>query len=259
MNTAARLIAGAAAISLALAALPARADDSEVRSKVEARLEKSKLARDGEITVAVENGAVTLEGAVATVAARRAAEKAALKESRVVENRVRVVPEERADKDIVKDVRSEILRYPFYTIFDSVNLAVNDGVVTLSGSVQRPNRKSEIEASIADVRGVREIKNEITVQPVSIFDDRLRAELTRKIYGSEDFVQYGNQANPPIHILVEHGRVTLTGYVASPVERALLDAIARQTLAFDVVNRLKVDGEKPEDTPAAVQPAGIEI
>jgi hyperosmotically inducible protein len=252
-------IAGAAALTFALAATPALAEDADLQAKVEARLAKSKLIQQGEIRVSADGGAVTLEGAVTTVAARRAAEKAALKEAKVVENRLRVVPEARPDKDIVKDVRSEILRYPFYTIFDSVSLSVNDGVVTLSGSVLRPNRKSEIESSIADVRGVRDIKNEITVQPVSIFDDRLRLELARKIYGSEDFVQYGNQVNPPIHILVDHGHITLTGYVASAVDRALVDAIARQTLAFEVVNRLKVDGEKPEDTPQQVQPAGIEI
>lgn len=259
MNTRFHTVAGAAAITFVLAAITARADDSDLRARVETRLAKSKLAQQGEVTVAAERGAVTLEGVVTTLAARREAEKAALKEAKVVENRLRVVPEERPDKDIVKEVRSQILRYPFYTIFDSVSLAVNDGVVTLSGSVQRPNRKSEIEAIVAEVHGVREIENQMTVQPVSIFDDRLRAELARKIYGSGNFVHYAIQVNPPIHILVDHGHITLTGYVATTLDRALLDSIARQTLAFEVVNQIKVDGENPADTPPPVQPAGIEI
>jgi osmotically-inducible protein OsmY len=248
-----------AAAALLLAGLPARADDAAIIAKVEARLEKAKLTREGQIAVSADQGAVTLDGAVTTVAARRLAEKAALKEAKVVENRLRVVPEERPDSDVAKDVRSEILRYPFYTIFDSVELAVNDGVVTLAGSVQRENRKHDIESAISHVRGVREIKNGISVQPVSIFDDQLRAQLARQIYGSEDFVHYANQVNPPIRILVERGHITLTGYVASPVERRLLDSIARQTLAFEVVNKLRVDGEKPEDTKAVPAGPGIEI
>jgi hyperosmotically inducible protein len=257
MNRFVNVAAGTLAAVLLVAALPAHADDQALRDKVQARIDKARL--EGEISVSVEQGAIVLDGAVATVAARKGAGRAAQKEAKVVENRLRVVPEARADAEIVKDVRSAILRYPFYTIFDSVNLGVDDGVVTLAGSVLRPNRRSEIEDAVARVRGVREIRNEVTVQPVSIFDDRLRAQLARQIYGSEDFVQYANQANPPIRILVDRGHVTLTGYVASPVERAVIDSIARQSLAFEVVNQLKVDGEKPTDGKPASSPAGIEI
>ncbi len=237
-------ISGAAA--LLLAALPAVADDA-LKTKVERRLEKAKVMQEGDVRVSADQGTVVLEGAVTTLAARREAERQAKKEAKAVENRLRVVPEERTDNEIVKDVRQAVLRYAFYTVFDSVEVGVDDGVVVLGGSVYRPNRREDIESLVAEVRGVREIRNSIKVQPVSLFDDRLRRQLYRQIYGSEDFVQYAHRANPPIRIVVDRGRVTLTGYVASNVDRALIDSIARQSLAFDVKNELKVDGEDTKE------------
>jgi len=260
MNRTFHRVTGAAAAIVILAALPSAADERDVKQRVLDRLAKSKLASEGAVQVSAEQGAVILDGAVTTVAARREAERAARKESKVVENRLRVVPEERTDAQITKDVRSAILRYPNYGVFDSVELGVDKGVVTLAGSVYRPNRKSDLDAAVARVAGVREIDNQIGVQSLSPFDDRLRREIYAQIYGSIDFVQYSNNANPPIRIIVDRGRVTLTGFVRSPVDRVQIESIARQTLAFDVVNKLHVDGEKPEDAkPVPLAGTAIDI
>ena len=61
------------------------------------------------------------------------------------------------------------------------------------------------------------------------------------------FVQYAHRAHPPIRILVDRGNVILAGWVGSPVEKAVLGNIARSTLSFSVENRLRVDGETPEE------------
>ena len=50
-------------------------------------------------------------------------------------------------------------------------------------------------------------------------------------------------ANPPIHIIVEHGRVTLTGVVQSEVDRMLARSLATQFGALSVTNDLKTDAE----------------
>ena len=72
---------------------------------------------------------------------------------------------------------------------------------------------------------------------------RQRRELVRAIYGSDQLGHYGIQPNPPIHIIVNRGKVTLTGYVNSQVDKALVNSMARQTLAFDVSNQVNVDGQ----------------
>jgi osmotically-inducible protein OsmY len=48
-------------------------------------------------------------------------------------------------------------------------------------------------------------------------------------------------AQPPIHILVSHGHVTLTGRVGTALDRGLANALAQVRGAFDVTNDLKVD------------------
>ena len=243
-----------------LSALPALADDASLKERVERRLAGSKLLSEGDIQVSTSGEAVVLDGAVVTVAARNQAERAARKEARVVENRVRIVPPERTDEDVAKDVRSAILRTPFYGVFDSVEMGIDHGVVTLAGSVYRENRKDDIDAAVARVPGVREIESRIAVQSVSFFDDRLRRETYNRIYGNPTFVQYSSWANPPIRIVVDRGRITLSGWVQSNVDRAMVENVARGTLAFDVVNHLHVDGEKPEDQkPTAAEGPAIEI
>jgi osmotically-inducible protein OsmY len=252
-------VTGVAGLAL-LVSLPAFADDATLKERVERRLAGSKLLQEGEIQVSTSGEAVVLDGAVLTVAARTQAEKAARKEARIVENRIRIVPPERTDSEVEKDVRSAILRTPFYGVFDSVEMGIDKGVVTLAGSVYRPNRKDDIESAVARVPGVRAIESRITVQSVSTFDDRLRRQLYNQIYGNLTFAQYGNRVNPPIRIVVDHGRITLSGWVQNNVDRALIENVARGTLAFDVVNHLHVDGEQPQDgKPTANEGPTIEI
>ena len=52
-----------------------------------------------------------------------------------------------------------------------------------------------------------------------------------------------NQVNPPIHIIVERGRVTLEGVVANPLDRQLAYTIASQFGAFTVKNELRTEEE----------------
>jgi osmotically-inducible protein OsmY len=150
---------------------------------------------------------------------------------------------ERKDSEIRKDVFDQILRYPWYTVFDSIEAGVDEGVVTLRGSVNQPYRKTDIERRVAGIAGVKDVRSEIRVQGVSSFDDRLRRELVHRIYGDERFVQYASWAHPPIRIIVDKGRITLTGLVGSAVEQQLVGHIARGTLAFSVDNQVKLESD----------------
>jgi hypothetical protein len=83
--------------------------------------------------------------------------------------------------------------------------------------------------------GLKGLKSEIRVQGVSSFDDRLRRELVRKIYGDERFVQYASWVHPPIRIIVDKGRITLTGVVGSAVEQQLVGHIAAEPVHKAVI------------------------
>ena len=152
----------------------------------------------------------------------------------------------RKDFQVLKDVATSVDRYTQFTIFDDVSASVKDGVVTLTGKVTMPYKRDDIEKRVAKVNGVVTVRDQITVLPVSQFDDGLRYRIARSIYGHSNFWNYAIMANPPIHIVVEHGRVTLTGVVGSEVDRMLARSLATQFGAFSVTNALKTDAEMRE-------------
>lgn len=151
--------------------------------------------------------------------------------------------DDRKDFQIFKDVSSAVLAYSRFTVFDDVSASVDQGVVTLTGKVTMGFKRNDLEKRVAKVAGVTRVENAIDVLPVSHFDDELRYTVARAIYGSSSFWQYAAMANPPIHIVVEHGRVRLTGVVGTNVERMLARSLATGLNALSVAVELKTDEE----------------
>jgi hyperosmotically inducible protein len=150
---------------------------------------------------------------------------------------------ERKALQVLNDVTQQVRQYTRFTIFDDVNVGIENGVVRLTGKVTAPFKKDDIGARVARVSGVLQVQNDLGVLPVSPFDDELRYRIARAIYGNASFWHYAAMANPPIHIVVENGRVTLTGVVGSNVERMLARSLATTFGAFSVKNDLKTDAE----------------
>jgi len=65
------------------------------------------------------------------------------------------------------------------------------------------------------------------VLPLSTFDDHIRWAAASTIYRDPMFTAYAIQANPPIHIIVENGKVTLKGVVATPMEKQIAETKVR--------------------------------
>jgi hyperosmotically inducible protein len=144
---------------------------------------------------------------------------------------------------VFRDVQKQVLQYPHFTIFDSVNAQIDNGTVTLTGKVTMPYKRNDIERRVRTLASVQQVNNQIGVLPVSKFDDDLRFQLARAIYSNPNFRPFASMVNPPIHIIVEHGRVTLEGVVNSQVDRMLARSIATGFLSFDVKNDLKTEAE----------------
>jgi zinc and cadmium transporter len=150
---------------------------------------------------------------------------------------------QRENLEIFRDVSEQVLQYSRFTIFDSVGATVHEGVVTLSGKVTMPFKSNDIERRVASVEGVTAVRNDVTVLPVSQFDDELRLRIARAIYGNANFWGYGAMRNPPVHIIVEDGHVTLEGVVNSNIDRLLARSMASTFGTFSVTNNLKTDAE----------------
>ena len=146
-----------------------------------------------------------------------------------------------SDAVLGERVATAIQRYSNFTIFDDVNIEVSNRVVTLTGRVTTPRKREDIGARAAKIDGVRELVNNIKVLPVSPMDANLRVRVAQAIYGHPSFWHYASMANPPIHIIVENGHITLTGFVNSEVEKSMAFALSQVGGSFGVKNELKID------------------
>jgi hyperosmotically inducible protein len=144
-----------------------------------------------------------------------------------------------------KSIRKALLTLPYYGVFD--NLAYNvaaDGTVTLYGQVVRPTTKDDAEHRVRRIAGVTRVVNQIEVLPLSPFDDSIRASAYRTIFDTGGLYRYAMGANPSLHIVVNHGHLTLEGVVANELDRRLAYAAARSVPgAFTVTNNLRTDKE----------------
>src|SRR6266850_5692063 len=150
--------------------------------------------------------------------------------------------------NIVREVRHELATLPYYGVFDWLQFQVQpDNTVVLSGQVVRPSTKADAEARVKEIDGVSKVVNQIQVLPLSPQDDRLRVALYRAIYNwNSPLFRYATQAVPPIHIIVNHGRATLKGIVASQGDARLAYLRARGVPGlFDVKNELQIESEQP--------------
>jgi hyperosmotically inducible protein len=145
--------------------------------------------------------------------------------------------------DLEKGVRHGILIYPNYTLWDDISFRIDNGNVELLGAVSQPYKKSDLERIVQGIPGVASVTNEIKVLPLSPQDDRLRLQVARAIYRDPALSRYGMGAVPAIHIIVDNGRVTLTGAVTNTVDKQVAGMRASGAgLSFGpVINNLTVD------------------
>jgi hyperosmotically inducible protein len=131
--------------------------------------------------------------------------------------------------------------YVHFSIFDDVNITVTDHAITLTGRVTMPFKRDEIAARVGRIDGGRVVINEIKVLPASSYDAKLRVRIAQAIYSHPSFWQYAAMAHPPIHIIVEGGRVTLTGRAQTDADRMLAYALAQVEGVLSIKNDLKLD------------------
>jgi hyperosmotically inducible protein len=145
---------------------------------------------------------------------------------------------------LIREVGHELAMLPYYNVFDWLEgEAKGDGTVILRGQVVRPTTKSEAEARVKSVEGVERVVNEIEVLPVSPNDDRIRLAVYRALFNyNSPLFRYATQAVPPIHIIVNNGRVTLKGVVANKSDSDIANIRARGVSGvFGVTNQLQIE------------------
>ena len=147
----------------------------------------------------------------------------------------------KAEQNIAKEVRHEILMLPYYGVFDSIGYSVKGYDVTLFGQVTRDTLKHDAETSVKHIEGVEQVNNQIEVLPVSPNDERLRLAVFRAIYGDTALQRYDLGVIKPIHIVVKNGHVTLKGVVDNQGDKDIANIRANGVPGvFSVSNELQV-------------------
>ncbi len=149
--------------------------------------------------------------------------------------------ETKANQNLVREVRHQLLLLPYYTVFDNLAFKVDGDHVTLEGQVTNPTLKHDAEAAVKSIEGVSGVTNNIEVLPTSPMDDQLRRALYRAIYGDPQLSKYGWSSMLSIHIIVKSGHLSLEGVVDNDTDKNLAGLRANSVPnVFEVKNNLVV-------------------
>jgi len=244
-NLATVALAAVVALSVPASALAARESTGLPDATIHTYLEHRLMGRHLEgVDPLVDSGVVTLTGRVENLLQKTEAERLARDVEGVVDVRNELAVQPGDSTAIRRDLQRVLDNYAFYGVFDWVEAIPEGSRVTLTGWVYEPWHKESIARRVAAIPGVTEVEDQMEILPVSAFDDQLRFQAARLIYGDLTFMQYADSPNPPIHILVRNGRISLEGVVPNEVERRLAETLIRTgTPAFGVVNGLRTSGE----------------
>jgi hyperosmotically inducible protein len=155
--------------------------------------------------------------------------------------------QDRSQAQLFRSVERSILGYEHYSIFDSVKVRIAGDTVTLIGKVTMDYKKDDLGKRVAGLRGVARVENRLEVFPASKSDEELRTAIANAIYSHPTFQPYAAQPNPPIHIIVERGRVTLVGVVLDESERLRAVSLAGSRGALQIHNELKTPAEAAKE------------
>jgi hyperosmotically inducible periplasmic protein len=142
---------------------------------------------------------------------------------------------------IAKELRHELLMIPYYTLFDDLGFTVRGNNVELTGSVNNGALIGEAEAAAKRVEGVEKVTNNIKMLAPLPQDERIRREAARTIFSTDGLSRYSWEAAPSIHIIVDHSKIRLIGYVMNQTDKNLAGIAANQVPGvFSVQNDLQV-------------------
>lgn len=121
----------------------------------------------------------------------------------------------------------------------SVNSSVEDGIVTLTGTVGLYQDKLDAAKKIKKISNVAGVRNDIAVAGATLPDDQLQQKLAKKL--AYDRVGYYDNTFNYLAINVKDGVATLSGDAVydTPLDSAVA-IVARMPGVKDVVNDVKV-------------------
>jgi osmotically-inducible protein OsmY len=123
--------------------------------------------------------------------------------------------------------------------FSDVRVTLEDGIATLTGTVDLYQYKADAERRVHKAKGIRATRNLIDVKDREISDRNLQAQVADRL--AYDRVGFGNMFNA-VGVKVEQGVATLDGHARTYMDRASALALVSTTPGVrDVVDLIEVD------------------
>lgn len=217
---------------------PPKLTDENIQSAVEKKLKNLDGIDTSELQIETNARTVTVTGTVdSLIETERIME--AVSATRGVEGVITnftVEAEPRADREVKADVTAA-LKFDPVTSDDSINVAVNNGEVRLTGNAETSAEKQLAGWIAANVRGVSKIRNDLTVASQNRSDGEIKAALEKR-FRSDPLV------SDDISVTVRNGRVQLSGEVGSALEKQWAISDARTLNVENVdASQLRVNAE----------------
>jgi osmotically-inducible protein OsmY len=214
--------------------------DQMIQADIASSLERNADVDRDDITVAVDDGEVTLSGTVDSWLAYTEAEEAARYTVGVeaVNNEIEIEPPEGVavnDEEIRADIRNQ-LEWDYRVDENDVRVSVDDGVATLSGTVETYSASEAAEADAWSVTGVVDVENNITV------DAETQAEGSTISRSVKNVLEWNSEIEAAdIRVTTVGGIVTVEGTVDSYWKKIrAADLAAGVSGVVEVRNRLAV-------------------
>jgi len=138
------------------------------------------------------------------------------------------------DKELGKLIKQAILRDERLS-FQTIEVSVDDRIVTLTGSVQTYRRKLAAQELVSSFEDCRDVVNKLTVNPPSSIPDK---EITNNVGAALD--SHADITKETIAVSVTAGLVSLNGNVGSQWERIVAEDVARSVRGVKDVNNFLV-------------------
>ncbi len=227
-----------------------QSNDSSLEGEAASKLDKKQFK---DVKVTVQNGVATLTGTVELYEYKIDAQKRILhaKGITAVRNEIQVAGAYVADHDLRAKLSEKLAYDPdaYGRIFDAITLNVSDGVVTLGGHAHDYVDRDSAVAIVSTTPGVKDVVDNVEVDPVSEMDNRIRLEVARAVYGFPSLNKYAIDPVKPIRIAVQNGNVELYGVVDSQADKDAANIRANSVPGvFSVKNYLEVANQPAEST-----------
>lgn len=224
------------------------AQDNSASGAAQSKLDKKQFK---DVKVAVDNGVATLTGSVNVYEDKADAQKRVLHAKGVtaVRNEVQVAGANVPDQQLKSKLSEELTYDPdaYGKLFDAITVNVTDGVVTLGGHAHDYVDRDSAVTLVSTTAGVKDVVDNIEVDPVSQMDNQIRMAVARAVYGFPSLNRYAIDPAKPIRIAVQNGNVELYGVVDSQADKDAANIRANSVAGvFSVKNYIQVANQPVE-------------